>query len=553
MVVERYNQRLQGLEVPSRYDVEIISKSGQRTSVEINASLITYDGKPATMAIIRDITERKRAEEALRRSAEELKKFQMAVEAATDHIILTDNKGTIIYANKDAAGLTGYSREEIVGKNASLWGGQMPKEFYTEMWKTIREDKKPFKSEIINRRKDGTLYNAELSISPILGEMGDIKYFIGVERDISEAKTLANDLTKFKLALDNASDQVIITDPEGTVVYANEAIERITGYKPEEAVGKKSGVLWKSPMPQEYYQNLWHTIKEEKKTFIGEIQNRRKNDEMYTAIISISPVINKDGNIIFFVGIERDISREKEIDTAKSEFISLASHQLRTPLTAISWYTEMLLDEDEGELNAKQKEYFKEVYTAARQMNMIIKSFLHILRLETGTVAMNPIPVNLADIMRTIVAEAHLEIERKQIRVTERYQKSLPLLRVDPELLHVVLQNLVSNAAKYTPEKGEITISLDIVKKGSEIVGEVATKDSLLISVKDTGIGISEKDRKNIFTKFFRSENARRWDPNGNGLGLYMSHIMVNIIGGSLWFVSKEGEGTTFYTLLPME
>ncbi|MDR3549092.1 MAG: PAS domain S-box protein, partial [Candidatus Pacebacteria bacterium] len=142
---------------------------------------------------------------------------------------------------------------------------------------------------------------------------------------------LEKDLEKFKLALDNIADNVIITDPEGIVVYANKAVETVTGYRPEEAVGKKSGALWKAPMPAEYYRHMWDVIKNQKKVFVGEIRNRRKNGMIYTAAISISPVLDKNGDIEFFVSVERDVTKEKEIDRAKSEFMSLASHQLRTP------------------------------------------------------------------------------------------------------------------------------------------------------------------------------------------------------------------------------
>ena len=368
----------------------------------------------------------------------------------------------------------------------------------------------------------------------------------------TKAEMLANDLKKFKLALDNTSDQVIITDAEGIVVYANAAVEKITGYKPEEVLGKKSGSLWKSPMPLEYYQSLWRTIKTEKKTFIGEIRNKRKNGGLYTATISISPVLDDAGNIIFFVGLERDITREKEIDTVKSEFISLASHQLRTPLTAVNWYAEMLLGGDAGKLSIKQKNYFNEIYAAGRQMNEIIKSFLHILRLEAGTVSINPVALDLVGISRAVIKES-LDIEKKHLRIIERYQESLPTVHVDKELVRVVLQNLVTNAIKYTREKGEIRISLDNMKKGTAIDGKTAEGNSLVISVHDTGIGIATKDRDKVFDKFFRSENAKRMDPNGNGLGLYMARKMVDIIGGKIWFESEEGKGTTFYVLLPVD
>jgi signal transduction histidine kinase len=264
-------------------------------------------------------------------------------------------------------------------------------------------------------------------------------------------------------------------------------------------------------------------------------------------------VLDEQGNISFFVGLERDVTKEKEIDEAKSEFISLASHQMRTPLTAINWYTEMLLDGDAGKLTAKQKDYFKEIYTAGQQMNEIIKSFLHILRLETGTVAMNPISVDLPDIVRATLVESQLVIEKKKLHVIEQYPKSLPPLLIDKELVRVVLQNFISNAAKYTPEKGEITIAVESIVKGGIIDGKTIEHDSLLVSVHDTGIGIAAADHEKIFTKFFRADAAKRWDPNGNGIGLYMARKMVDIIGGSLWFTSEEGKGATFCVLLPID
>ncbi|MDD3531151.1 MAG: PAS domain S-box protein [Candidatus Pacebacteria bacterium] len=374
-----------------------------------------------------------------------------------------------------------------------------------------------------------------------------------LEEEKMKAERLANDLKKFKLAIDNASDQIIITDPEGTVIYANAAVEKITGYKPEEALGKKSGVLWKSPMPKDYYENLWHTIKDRKETFIGEMQNKRKNGQLYTALINISPVLDSNDKIVFFVGIERDITKEKEIDTAKTEFISLASHQLRTPLTAINWYSEMLLGGDAGKMTAKQKEYFNEIALAGRQMNEIINSFLHVLRLETGTQTKNTAPTDLIAISRSIQAELQLQAERKKLRVVEKYQNSLSRVLTDADLARIIVQNFVSNALKYSKDGGEVVISLENVIAGESVAGKIAAQDSVLVAVHDSGIGVPESVKEKVFSKFYRADNAKMQDPNGNGLGLYMSKIMADIIGGIIWFVSKEGEGTTFYLLLPKE
>jgi signal transduction histidine kinase len=298
---------------------------------------------------------------------------------------------------------------------------------------------------------------------------------------------------------------------------------------------------------------MWRTIREEKKPYSAELINRRKNGELYDAELHISPVLNESGDIQYFIGVERDITKANEIDKAKDEFISLASHQMRTPLTAINWYVEMLLDGDGGNLSKKQKEYFQAIRTAGQQINEIIKSFLHILRLEAGTVVMSPVPVRLEDVARAILKESQLDIEKKKLRVVERYQEALPTMSVDMELIRVVMQNLISNAVKYTSAGSEVTVAMQNVSQGEIVAKREVGQSSVLVSVRDTGIGIPRADHDKIFTKFFRSESAKRWDPNGNGIGLYMTKKMVDTIGGVIWFDSEEGKGTTFYVLLPVE
>ena len=455
----------------------------------------------------------------------------------------------ILFAGKIAGGdlrqsMTVTTKDEV-GMLAEAFNSMVSKlqESYETLEKKVAERTK----ELAEKAKEAR--NSERAAMNIASDLKEEEEKLDREKKVAEA--LANDLKKFKIALDNASDQVMITDTEGIVIYANPAIEKITGYKPEEAIGKKSGVLWKSPMPKEYYQNLWRTI-QAKKTFVGEIQNRRKNGQLYTAMISISPCLGTTGETLFYVGIERDITKEKEMDKAKSEFISLASHQMRTPLTAVNWYTEMLLGGDAGELNDKQADYFREIYSAAQKMNEIIKSFLHILRLEVGSVSVNPVSVDLTEMMRGLIKDQEIDIKKRHLKVTEQYQESLPLLSVDTELVRVILQNLVSNAIKYAFENGEIRVSLKRVKKGVAIADELVDEDSIVVSVYDSGIGIPSKDHEKIFTKFFRAENAKRLDPNGNGLGLYMAKFMADLIGGSIRFTSEEGKGTTFFLVLPL-
>ncbi len=372
-----------------------------------------------------------------------------------------------------------------------------------------------------------------------------------VELEKTKAENLADDLQKFKLAVDNASDQIVITDPEGIVLYGNKAVESITGYKPGEALGKKAGTLWKVPMPNDYYKNLWDVIKEKKETFISEIQNKRKNGDLYTAIISISSVLNKEGEIIYFVAIERDITKEKEVDKAKTEFVSLASHQLRTPLSAINWYTEMLLSGDAGDLNEEQRNYLNEVYDGNKRMVDLVNDLLNVSRLDMGTFKIEPKPISVLDLLDSVLSEMKSLIIKKELVVNKSASKNIKEFNADEKLLRMIYQNLISNALKYTPTKGEIDIKLENKKSGTKVDSKILTEDILLLTVSDSGMGIPKNQQDKIFSKLFRADNAKESETEGTGLGLYVIKSILEKTGGDIWFKSKEGKGTTFYVAMP--
>jgi len=361
-----------------------------------------------------------------------------------------------------------------------------------------------------------------------------------VETEKIKVELLANDLEKFKLAVDNASDQVVITDPDGIVLYANRMIEKIAGYTVEEVLGKKAGALWSSPMSKEYYEKFWNTIKNKKLNFTGEIDNRRKNGEVYTAAISVSPVLDANGKILFFVGLERDITREKEVDREKTEFVSLASHQLKTPVGSIAWNLEMLENGDYGALTETQKEIVSEMYGMNRRMNELINGLLNISRIEMGVFVIDPSPTNFANVCEDVLNEMKPRIIAKGHKVTKKYAKDLPLVSADPNLLRIIFQNFISNAIKYTPSNGKVGVNIEI------------KDNNILISVSNNGEPIPSKDKDKMFSKMFRASNAQAQDPDGNGIGLYLAKKIVENGGGKIWFDSEEGKDTVFYVSFPL-
>lgn len=365
-----------------------------------------------------------------------------------------------------------------------------------------------------------------------------------VESQKKQVEGYAQELQKFELAVKEASDHIIITDPDGLILFANASVERITGYSIAEMLGKKAGgrELWGGHEPTEKYTAFWKQIKEEKRSFVGLFENRRKNGTPYTAEARVSPVLDENHNVAFFVGIETDVTRRNEVDRMKTEFVSLASHQLKTPLTSMRWIIESLAAADAGAINPQQKELLTDLYEVNTHMIALVNDLLNISRLETGKIQIEKIPTNI----RSLTTEVHVTfktaIERRNQSCTVTIADDVPmLLSVDTKLTKEVMSNLISNAIKYTPEGGSISVEL-----------YMHSKTMWALRIKDTGCGIAPSDQNRIYEKFFRAENARKTAPDGTGLGMYVIREIVHALGGGISLNSELNRGTTFTCTFPL-
>jgi PAS domain S-box-containing protein len=408
---------------------------------------------------------------------------------------------------------------EILGSSMVMMANEI-NEKYSDMDKLVNE-----RTAKIESQKE-ILEKSKLAIMNILD-------------DVALSKV---DLEKFKLAVDGVSDHIVITDKEGIILYANKAVEKITGFSNLEVVGKKAGNkdLWGGLMPKIFYEQMWKTIKTDKKVFSGEVSNKRKNGEKYISIASISPILDQKGSVMFFVGIERDITHEKEIDKMKTDFISLASHQLRTPLSAMRWFSEMLLSGDAGKLNKEQTEFVKNIEQVNLRMTDLINSLLNISRIESGKIVIDPELVDLKKIFEIELAELDNQLKDKKQTVKIEIEKDLPKVFVDAKLISEVCKNLLTNAIKYSLLSG--TINVEIYKKEKDVVFKIS----------DKGIGIPKISQSKIFERFYRAENALKTETEGTGLGLYLVKTVIESSGGKVWFESVENKGSSFYFSLPL-
>lgn len=248
--------------------------------------------------------------------------------------------------------------------------------------------------------------------------------------------------------------------------------------------------------------------------------------------------IYDEGKYLGQLFLYRDVTRERRIDASKSEFMSLASHQLRTPLTSMRWAMSMLHRSMEDRATEFETKLLKEAKDGAGRMSQTIDTMLHISRLESGEVAIQTAEIHLAPFVREMINYEGREFTQKHHAVRFHCPEDLKI-STDPSLLKEIIGNLLSNAYKYTPENGEIR--LEIHKKGSTVQCDIA----------DSGYGIPAHQQAHIFKKFFRGDNVVDKVTDGTGLGLYLASLLTNLLGGSIGCVSREGEGTAFQLRLP--
>lgn len=343
---------------------------------------------------------------------------------------------------------------------------------------------------------------------------------------------------RLSLTVEASTNGIAITDLKGNINYVNEAWKKLNGYTLEEAKGSNPRLLHSGKTPPETYTKMWAALTAGKSFTTETIVNRRKDGSEYDCRLSVYP-IKESGETVGYVGIQQDISHRKEVDRMKTEFISMASHQLRTPLSAMRWFGELLLQKKAGELTAKQQELVQNFYDSTLRMIALVNSLLNISRIESGRMIVEPVPTRLPDLLNSIIVELSARIEAKKLTLTQHIDPTLPEISVDPQLVHEVYSNLLTNAVKYTPEGGKIAITIE--QSGANIKS----------SITDTGVGIPVLEQPQVFNKFFRAKNVSSLETDGTGLGLYLVKLIVNSSDGEVGFESTEGKGTTFWFTLP--
>lgn len=476
-------------------------------------------------------------------------------------IAVTDKDGTIVSVNDRFVEVSKYPKEELIGQNHRiLKSGFHPPSFYQTLWNTISSGR-VWQGEIKNRDKNGEYYWVSTTISPVENLKGQITHYLSLRFLITERKdyqttqkgllNILDDFTeeknkskilsnRFELATDVAKIGVWEWNTATSKWNANQQFYDIHETSADQLNHKLQGWidLFHPEDREEIAEKFNHILEssgEINETFKVKLPNGR------TKIIHVAaktePSSEQTG--VKLIGVVLDMTEQAQLDQMKSDFISLASHQLRTPLTAIKWYAEMLFKGDVGELTEDQKKIVKGLGESADRMVKLVTALLNLSRIESGRMSLKPKPTHLPQLMDSLLEMIRSLYEHRKQKIIKNYQQNLPQINVDSALIQEAYQNLVTNAIKYTPVEGTITLSI------------YKENDELITKIQDTGYGIPISDKDKIFQRFFRSDNIVKIETDGTGLGLYLTKLIVQLSGGRIWFESEEGKGSRFYIALP--
>jgi PAS domain S-box-containing protein len=461
--------------------------------------------------------------------------LQLISDNTSDIVALYSMDWKYMHVSGSTKFILGYAPEELVGH--SVYENMHPEDLNAILDST-RQLNNSFKKQYLVyrlKRKDGNYVWIETILRRVESNPPMV---LAVSHDITTRRYSEEMVKKFVEGVQYASDCIVMANRDGKIIYVNPSAKEVTGFPPEEMIGQHANMVWGGTNDANKIVEMWNRLQIEKIPYIGEISNVNKMGKTYFTDVRVSPIFDQNKEVTFYIGISRDITKAKEVDRMKNEFISLASHQLQTPLTNIKWRLEMLMGPGFSDLKPKQQEYINDINKANIRMIELINSLLNISRIESGRLVIDPKTVSLEDLMLSAIEDFENKLKDKNIKIKMSFQTNIYDVSVDPKLMRNVYINLLSNAIKYTPQNGNIEVA-------------IYTEDQKIITrVKDDGCGIPQDEQKYVFQKFYRAKNAQQIETEGTGLGLYMIKAIMDASNGTVWFESEENKGTTFYVAM---
>jgi PAS domain S-box-containing protein len=581
-IIEISSKRSLGQDAPDYYETRGLRKDGSQFDMEVKADTYELQGKRYTLAVMRDVTERKQAEEALRRSEE---RYRMLADNMTDLIWVMGPDLKYTYTSPSTLRQRGLTMEELnalpldqqIAPHSLEKVMQLYREILGRENPVIFDPPQPITLELEVYRKDGSSYWSETTFTLILDKQGKLVGILGSGRDVTERKraeqALRESEERFRTFIEQSAEAVSLVDEEGRLIEWNDSMERLSGLKRQEVAGKFFWDVLNNLIPPE--KRSQQAFERNKAALIQALQtgqspmfnhtiegevDRPDGERRYTRQTAF-PIKTEKG---FRLGsVSQDITELKHTEAlrlaketaeianrAKSEFLANMSHELRTPLNAMLGFSDMLSQQYFGPLTGKQVEYVQDIHESAAYLLALINDILDLSKIEAGRMDLETSRVDLKSLF-----EHSLVMVRERANKHALYMSS----NLDPRLegrefladerkLRQVLYNLLANAVKFTQDGGAVDLSARLV----DVAGHQG-HPWVEVSVTDTGIGLAADDLERIFEAFYQVKTPEAGKTPGTGLGLSLVRRMVELHGGKVWAESKgPGWGSRFVFTLPL-
>jgi two-component system sensor histidine kinase/response regulator len=570
------------------FEIPLFKKDGSAVFVDANSCAIHINGKKHLMGVLRDITKRKKGEEQLR-------KISRAVEASPATVVITDLQGSIEYVNPKFVEITGYSAEEAMGQNPRILKSErQSKEFYKDLWDTIIRGEE-WRGEFCNKKKNGKIYWESASISPVRDVKGEITHFVAVKEDVTERKKTeeAAKLEEERLESLLRLSQMKESSEKKITEFALEAVVKLTrskvGYlhfydETDQSLelfswSKETQKLCTAEKTAHYPvkdAGVWADCVRRRKAVIhndyqGMHEKKGYPEGHFPVIRHVSVPLFDGERIVAVTGVgnkvdpydeadvkqlslfmnnmwgimkrkraDEDLKKAKEAadaaSRAKGAFLANMSHEIRTPMNAVIGMNYLM---QKTEMSSRQRGYVEKMDRASHTLLSLINDVLDFSKIEAGRLDLEKIEFSLSEVLDDVANILGMAIREKGLELVIETEPSLPKHLIgDPVRLGQVLMNLANNAVKFT-DKGEIVIKVKTAHKESK-------KAAIEFSVSDTGIGLTEQQKENLFEAFTQADYSTTRKYGGTGLGLAISKALVEKMGGRIHIKSEPGRGSTF-------
>lgn len=465
-------------------------------------------------------------------------------ESSSIMMLVDPHDSAIVDANSAAIQFYGYPKDDLLKMKMNEINTMSNEDLMKEIDRAKQKKKNHFQFK--HQLASGEIRDVEVYSGTILSD--DKSLLHSVIHDVTERCVAEENVTRLSMAVDQSPVAVVITNLTGDILYCNPKHCELTGYSHDEIIGNNPRILKSGKLTSCDYRSLWETITAGNKWY-GEFFNKRKDGSYYWELASIAPIKDKHGEIVNFVKLGEDISERKKLenklsqsklkaeesDKLKSSFLANLSHEVRTPLNSIMGFTNLMLSE--GISDEERKEYGGFVESSSNQLITMMDNILKISMIELGQMSLRFSTFKMCELFHEIKSYYQQAIADKNLEFIVDNDCEF-MIKSDRKRMRQVLDNLVSNALKFTSE-GKIILKVE------------HKKNMLLLSVEDTGIGIAPQNHNLIFERFMQLENLSTRKFDGSGLGLSISKEIVILLGGEIWLESEIGKGTKFIFTIP--